>query len=128
MPTFITSSTIISTTDADAVYVQPQTIEAAVAVNISDIYTPPQIIKPDVAVNVTDGMFTIMPTTTYQEFASDFTGSLAELQQQTCEDFVADTIPVNVPCPTCVPDPEAVVIDWTTLQDSEAFLNKRDCV
>ena len=63
----------------------------------------------------------------YQQFASDFTGSLATLQQNTCEDLPIETIPVDIPCPTCTPDPEAVVPDWTTLTDKEPFLNKQTC-
>lgn len=61
----------------------------------------------------------------YQEFASDFTGSVASLQQETCLDFVPDEIPSPVVCPTCTPDPNAVVPDWTT--ERNPFLNKQTC-
>jgi len=63
----------------------------------------------------------------YQQFASDFTGSIAQLQQNTCEDFAQDNIPVDIPCPTCTPDPNAIVPDWTTLDDKQPFLNKKTC-
>ena len=66
-------------------------------------------------------------TQQYQEFASDFTGSVASLQQNTCDDFVADQIPVDVSCPTCTPDPNAIVPDWTTLTKTQPFLNGQTC-
>jgi hypothetical protein len=64
----------------------------------------------------------------YQEFASDFTGSVATLQQTTCLDFVPDEIPQDIPCPTCVPDPTAIVPDWTARDSTQPFLNERDCL
>lgn len=66
-------------------------------------------------------------TQRYQEFSSDFTGSVASLQQDTCADFVADQIPVDVPCPSCIPDPTAIVPDWTTLTKTQPFLNQQTC-
>jgi len=61
----------------------------------------------------------------YQEFASDFTGSVASLQQETCLDFVPEEIPTPVVCYSCTPDPNASVPDWTTT--TKPFLNKQTC-
>ncbi len=63
----------------------------------------------------------------YPEFASNFTGSLANLQENPCLDEIKKETPVDIPCPTCIPDPSAIVPDWTTMRDREVFLNKKTC-
>ena len=64
----------------------------------------------------------------YQEFASDFTGSIATLQQETCQDFIPDELPLDISCPTCTPNPEAVVPDWTARDSTQPFLNEQNCL
>jgi len=61
----------------------------------------------------------------YQQFASDFTGSIASLQQDTCADFTSDITPTVAECPTCTPNPNAIVPEWTT--NKEPFLNQQTC-
>ena len=63
----------------------------------------------------------------YPEFASDFTGSLATLQENPCLDDIRKETPVDISCPTCTPNPSAVVPDWTTMRDREVFLNEKTC-
>ncbi len=63
----------------------------------------------------------------YPEFASDFTGSLATLQENPCLDEIRKETPVDTPCPTCIPNPSAIVPDWTTMRDREVFLNEKTC-
>jgi len=52
------------------------------------------------------------------------------VEQNTCKDFVAPEEPINPnPCPTCTPNPEAIVPDWTTLDNgSDPFLNEQNCL
>jgi hypothetical protein len=61
----------------------------------------------------------------YQQFASDFTGSIATLQQDTCADFTSEKTPTVAECPTCTTNPNAIVPDWTT--NKEPFLNQQTC-
>lgn len=63
----------------------------------------------------------------YQEFASDFTGSVTTLQQNTCRDFVPAEIPIDIPCPTCIPDPNAIVPEWIHRDSKSPFLNEKTC-
>jgi len=43
-----------------------------------------------------------------------------------CEEVI-DVAP-GPDCPTCLPNPSALVPDWTTLAQTEPFLNEKNCM
>ena len=52
------------------------------------------------------------------------------VDQNTCKEFVAPQEQINPePCPTCTPNPDAIVPDWTTIEgNGDPFLNEQNCL
>ena len=54
--------------------------------------------------------------------ANDFKEAILNIDNEVCEVIIP---PVD--CPTCIPNPNATIPDWTTLDQTEPFLNEKTC-
>ena len=52
------------------------------------------------------------------------TNTISNIEVKTCEVIIP---PSNLECPKCIPNPAASIPDWTTLDQTEPFLNERTC-
>jgi len=54
--------------------------------------------------------------------ANNFKEAILNIDNEVCEVIIP-----SVDCPTCIPNPNATIPDWTTLDQTEPFLNEKTC-